>query len=476
MLQTVREPMSGIDLAWLRMESATTPMMVVAILTLASPISVSAVRELIERRLLRFARFTQRPIHDLTGTDWQTDPQFTLDTHVHGLVLPARAGQRQLESAASELASTRLDPAHPLWQIHVVERYRRGSAIIARFHHCYGDGAALVRVLGSLADQSRRSSPAPAEPTQAPLPSPASWLLVGPAVSLAEELVGGAFNIVSASLHALAHPSETAVLALQVSNATRELARIATLGDEPPTSLKGRLGVRKQVAWAATLKLDEVKTIGHALDSTVNDVLLTSVAGALGHYLRERESVDDDLVVRALVPINLRPLEPEPALGNRFGLVFANLPIGERDPLARLMKVHRDMENLKHSAQPLISLWLLTAMGMLPGVVETQAIDLFTSKATLVISNVPGPQHPLFLAGARIKQPLFWVPQAGRIGIGISLLTYNGRVHFGVMADDKLIADPRGVTQAFATEFEKLLLCVVSMQPGARHRRPPRHA
>jgi hypothetical protein len=114
-------------------------------------------------------------------------------------------------------------------------------------------------------------------------------------------------------------------------------------------------------------------------------------------------------------------------------------------------------------------------MGMLPGIVETQAIDVFTSKATLVISNVPGPKHSLFLAGARIEQPLFWVPQAGRIGIGISLLTYNGRVHFGVMADANLIGDPSVVTRAFATEFEKLLLCVVSMQPGVRRGGSPRH-
>ncbi len=473
MLEHVREPMSGIDLAWLRMESATTPMMVVAILTLASPVSLSAIRALIERRLLRFARFTQRPIHDFTGTDWQTDPQFTLDTHVHRLVLPARAGQRQLEAAASDLASTSLDPRHPLWQIHVVERYRRGSALIMRFHHCYGDGAALVRVLGSLADAHSPSASTSTPPPPSPFVS--SVPLVGSAVSWAEDFVAGALNLVSASLHALTHPKETAALAQQVSNATAELARIATLSDEPSTAFKGELGVRKRVAWAATLRLDEVKTIGHALDCTVNDVLLTTVAGALGHYLRQRGSVDEDMVIRALVPVNLRPLNAEPELGNRFGLVFANLPVGERDPVARLIRVHGDMENLKRSTQPLLSFWLLTAMGMLPGIVETQAIDVFTSKATLVISNVPGPKHSLFLAGARIEQPLFWVPQAGRIGIGISLLTYNGRVHFGVMADANLIGDPSVVTRAFATEFEKLLLCVVSMQPGVRRGGSPRH-
>ena len=151
--------------------------------------------------------------------------------------------------------------------------------------------------------------------------------------------------------------------------------------------------------------------------------------------LRRHGADIDGLIIRALVPVNLRAVEEQPKLGNEFGLVFASLPIGERNPVARLYAVHHDMEKLKHSSQAIVALWLLTAVGLLPGVVEDRAIELFTSKASVVISNVPGPRQPLYLAGARIEQQFFWVPQAGSIAVGISLLTYDGRVHFGFAAD-----------------------------------------
>jgi WS/DGAT/MGAT family acyltransferase len=197
-------------------------------------------------------------------------------------------------------------------------------------------------------------------------------------------------------------------------------------------------------------------------------VLLATAAGALGSHLRRGGANIDGVVIRALVPVNLRAAEEQPKLGNEFGLVFASLPIGERNPLARLYGVHHDMERLKHSSQAIVALWLLTAMGLLPGVIEDRAIELFTSKASVVISNVPGPRQPLYLAGARIDQQFFWVPQAGSIAVGISLLTYDGRVHFGFAADRKLIPAPREVARCFAEEFEKLLLCAVTAPPATQ--------
>ena len=222
--------------------------------------------------------------------------------------------------------------------------------------------------------------------------------------------------------------------------------------------LKRKLGSHKQVAWSPPLSFMEVKTVAAALECTINDVLLASVAGALGSHLAERGVNIDGLTIRALVPVNLRPAEEQPQLGNQFGLVFANLPIGERNPLARVYAVHQDMQRLKRSSQALVALWLLTAMGLLPGVIEERAIELFTAKGSVVVSNVPGPREPLYLAGARIAQQFFWVPQAGDIGVGISLLTYDGRVHFGLIADRNLIADPSDVARRFNDEFERLLL------------------
>jgi diacylglycerol O-acyltransferase len=464
MLSATHESMSGVDLAWLRMERPTNPMMVVGVLTLASRIKLARVRAIVAKRMLRFTRFRQLPVQDVSGAHWEDDPNFALEAHVHPLTLPSRAGQAQLEAATTELASTALDPRHPLWQMHVVERYRRGSAVIVRFHHCYADGMALLRVLASLTDTTPHTpSVVEAEPAHAS--AFATLPLVGSALSVMQAIGSEATGLVTASLHALTHPSEATALAKQIAGATAELARIAALSEDVTTPLKLGLGTRKHVAWTSPLSLSEVKTIGRALDCTVNDVLLATTAGAFGDYLRRTHDLSETLTMRALVPVNLRGPETQASLGNRFGLVFADLPVGEPNPVARLLSVHRSMQALKESSQPLLSFWLLAGMGLLPGAIETEAIDLFTKKATLVISNVPGPQYPLYLAGARVEEQLFWVPQAGSIGIGVSLLTYNGRVHFGVMADRNLITDPKSVCEAFAREFEKLLLCIVSQAP-----------
>jgi diacylglycerol O-acyltransferase / wax synthase len=471
------EPMSGVDLAWLRMERATNRMTIVGVLILSGRVRHDQLRALVQERLLRFERFRELPVHDALGTHWQSDRHFSLDAHVRSLKLPPRAGQAQLEAAAGKLASTQLDPRRPLWQIHLIEHYRKGSAVIARFHHCYADGIALMRVLLSLTDPAPGAAPA-GSASKSPVTaenSPGLLSLIAPLTNLAGSAISvmqrasqGAADLVGASLHTLAHPDQAALMARQIAVASRELADIALLPEDPATPLKGRLGMHKQMAWGDPLPLLEVKTVAAAFGCTINDVLLATAAGALGSHLRRGGASIDGVVIRALVPVNLRTIEEQPKLGNEFGLVFASLPIGERNPLARLYAVHHDMEKLKHSSQAIVALWLLTAMGLLPGVVEDRAIELFTSKASVVVSNVPGPRQALYLAGARIEQQFFWVPQAGSIAVGISLLTYDGRVHFGFSADRNLIPAPREVARCFAEEFEKLLLCAVTGRLATR--------
>jgi WS/DGAT/MGAT family acyltransferase len=466
-----RESMSGADLAWLRMERPTNPMMVVAVLILGGRLQRGTVRALLQERLLRFERFRQLPVHDALGTQWQSAADFDLDAHLQCLRLPLRAGQEQLEAAAGKLASKQLDSRRPLWQIHLVERYRRGSAIIARFHHCYADGIALMRVLLSLTDSqpiaprihadNARDDASSGESNPLAFLQPLTGLF-GSAVATLRDVSQDAAGLVGASLNMLAHPDRVAALAQQVATASSELANITLLPPDPQTQLKRRLSGHKQVAWARPLPLLEIKTVAQALGCTINDVLLATAAGALGAHLRQRGTPTDGMTLRALVPVNLRPAAEQPRLGNEFGLVFAGLPVGEHNPVARLYAVHYDMERLKHSSQALVALWLLTALGIVPGIVEDRAIELFSSMASVVVSNVPGPRAPLYLAGARIEEQFFWVPQAGHIGVGISLLTYNGRVHFGVVADRNLIPAPGEVARRFPEEFEKLLLQVIS--------------
>jgi WS/DGAT/MGAT family acyltransferase len=242
-----------------------------------------------------------------------------------------------------------------------------------------------------------------------------------------------------------------------------ELAHLGTMADDPPTRLKRPLSGIRRVAWAAPLLLDEVRTIGRVLGCTVNDVLVATLAGALGRYLQAQGDSVGGLTIRATVPVNLRAEDngSEEALGNRFGLVFVELPIGIRHPLERLYAVHSSMQTLKASVQAATTFGLLAAIGYLPAPVEPPAIALFSAKASLVASNLPGPREPLTLAGAAISQILFWVPQAGSIGTGVSMLSYNGRVQFGVIADSQMIPKPHELIEHVGTEFEKLILLVL---------------
>lgn len=461
------ESISPVDMAWLRMDRPTNPMVIVAVLILSEPLTHARLKSVLARHLLTFERFLERPVCDALSGHWQRDADFELDTHLRRLKLPPRAGEAQLQAAASRLASTPLDPARPLWQFHLVEHFGKGSAIIGRVHHCYADGVALMRVLLSLtkADSASSAPPAISKPNGA-----GPWSILAPIANALSSAIETTADVLNTSLRALAHPSQAATLAEQIADAMRELVKITLLPEDPPTPFKGELGRHKQIAWAPPVSFAEVRTVAHALGCTINDVLLATVAGAFGSYLQSRGTAIDALKLKALVPVNLRPPDQPPRLGNEFGLVFASLPVGERHPLARLYSVHRDMEALKHSSQAVVAFWLLAALGLLPDVIEHQAIELFTAKASAVISNVPGPREPLYVAGARIERQFFWVPQAGSIGVGVSLLTYDGAVHFGVVTDRHLIPHPEQITTRFVDEFERLLLHVLAGAAAARTR------
>jgi WS/DGAT/MGAT family acyltransferase len=459
-LRGKRDAMSKVDTAWLRMESPTNLMMITGVLMFDDRLELVALKKLLAERFLAYRRFSQKAVDSGSSASWETDRDFDLDWHVRLTALPGAAGKEELERLVSHLASTPLDHSKPLWQFHVVENYRGGSVLISRIHHCYADGLALVQVLLSLTDAN------PDAEQHAELAR--VWLKKdqGSVIDrLLEPTRAGIAKAVSAggkawgkTVEMWKDPEIAAGLAREGSEITRELAIALALPDDPPTKFKGPLGVSKRVAWAEPLPLEEVKTLGKALGCTVNDVLLACAAGALRGHLRDRGDDVDGVTIRATVPVNLRPLEHAKKLGNHFGLVFLDLPIGEANPLRRLERVAANMRELKRSRQAALTFGLLAAVGMAPVAVQRMALELFSRKATAVATNVPGPQMPLYLAGCRVRELMFWVPQNGSIGMGLSILSYNGNVYFGLIVDAKLVADPEDVVQRFAREFERLML------------------
>ena len=461
-----REPMSKVDTAWLRMESPTNLMMISGVLMFHDRLDIKKVRRLFAERWLAYRRFRQRAVDTANAAYWQTDPDLDMDWHVRLTALPGKADKIALEKWVSEMASTALDHSRPLWQFHVVDNYRFddghvGSVLLGRIHHCYADGLALVQVMLSLTDA------APKEKKQVELAK--VWLkndqgsvldrLLNPTraglakvLSLGEKAIGKGSELMQ-------DPALAAAMAKEGGEIARELTVALSLADDPPTAFKdGPLGFTKRCAWAEPMPLEDVKAVGKVLRCTVNDVLLACASGALRGYLLDIGEKVDGVTIRATVPVNLRPLEHAKKLGNHFGLVFLELPIGEGNPLRRLERVAASMRDLKRSKQAALTFGLLSAVGMAPSALQRFALEMFSRKATTVATNVPGPQMPLYLTGCKVEELMFWVPQNGSIGMGLSILSYNGRVHFGLIVDGRRVPDPEPIVQRFAAEFEKLTL------------------
>ncbi len=472
MSPTHHQRMSAVDTAWLRMDRADNSMMIVGVTVTEGRIRLAAFRRVIQKRLLHFDRFRHRPVADALGASWVEDEDFDLEWHVRSVVLPEPGDQQALEALVGELASMTLDPERPRWQMHLVEHYRGGSAWILRLHHCYADGIAMVRVLLSMTEDARGrplAEPPDGErrprgrrktvPPELPL---LDWIgrLSAPAGELVQSALAEGGKLLEQGLQQMLHPDEAGLAALHAGGMLGEFAKTLALPDDPATSLRGAMCGTKRVAWAAPLPLAEVRTVGKALGCTINDVLMATVAGALGSHLRERDALYAGVTIRAAVPVNLRRADEPTSLGNRFGMMFVELPIGLRNPLERLYAVHATMGRLKGSMQPPMVLAVLGALGLMPARVQDTVVELFSRKGSAVVSNVPGPAEPLFLCGQRVTEMYFWVPQAGSMGVGVSMFSYAGQVYVGMIADRTLVPDPAEVVGRFASEFEQLLLAV----------------
>src|SRR5262245_47489279 len=453
-----RERMSSVDTAWLRMDRATNRMSIVGVLIFDAPLDYDRFRHTLETRLLRYDRFRMRPVDGPTGAWWEEAPRFDIAKQLRRAKLAGGDGPQALQRFVAQLVPRPFDPRRPWWEFHLVERYGTGSALVARVHHSYADGIALIGVVLALTDRTAET-PADAAPTKPARPDRTD--------ADDEQPWGG---LLTKYAEVLRHPEQIMDYTRTAASVVTEVAQLATMADDSPTRFKGKVSVPKAVAWADPLPLDEVKAVGKVLGCSVNDVLLASVAGALRRYLVGKGEPVDGVEIRALVPVNLRAAS-DGKLGNRFGLVTVLLPVRLANPLARLYELHHQMEALKRSSQPLIVFALLGIAGLCPRWVQQEMLDVLANKATTVMTNVPGPQQPLYLAGARIENLMFWVPQSGNIGMGVSILSYNGGVQFGLITDAGIVPDPENVIAHFGPEVERLLLTVL-MEPWDAVRDP----
>lgn len=484
------ERMSRVDTAWRRMDSASNLMMIVGVWVIKPGVTYVDLANRLEDRLLKYPRFTQRVVEDAAGASWVKDRDFDLANHLVAERLPDTqtlpaagaathdihaAQQKALQDRLACLSMEPLNSQRPLWQFHLVENYQGGCALMVRIHHCIADGIALIAVTQSLVDGGKAP---PLRAVRSTRPDNAEdWLieqllkpLTGLAVKAMDRAGDGAVGAIDTLLdpqkrieQGLHQSVDAAKLAYQILG---DLAALALMPDDSPTSLKGKPGNGKRVAWCPPIPLDEVKAVGKALNCSINDVLLSCVAGAVGGYLKARGENVAGASIRAMVPVNLRPLDQAYKLGNRFGLAPLVLPIGIDNPVERVFEVRQRMGGLKGSLQPLLTFGLLAVAGLLIKPAQDAMLNLFSKKTTAVMTNVPGPSTKLKICGSTIEETLFWVPQSGSVGLGVSILSYGGGVQFGIVSDATLCPDPQRIIDRFGPEFAKLTVLALMLPWG----------
>ncbi len=449
-----KEKMSSVDQAWLRMDSPQNLMMIIGVQVFDRPLAYDSFKVVIEERLLRYKRFKQKVVTDATGAWWVTDKRMALDKHIVHTALPQPGSDAQMQALVARLATVPLDATRPLWQMHVVDNYNGSTAVVTRIHHCIADGIALISVLMSLMDGGQAP---PVQLGGAEVDANPWGSYLKPVTKSAIKAINTTQAAMTQSMKVMVEPDLATDYAQIGAQVLKDALKIGLMPDDSPTRFKGTPGTAKCVAWNKPLPLAEVKAVARALNVSVNDILLSCVAGAMRRYLQSHGDSTDGIEIRAMVPVNLRPLSQAHKLGNRFGLVPVSLPVGMSNPIARVQEVHKRMEELKTGYQAVLAYTVLGVVGMTPQGVQKVVLGMLARKATAVMTNVPGPNIPLRLADREVSQIMFWVPQSGDIGMGVSILSYNSGVQFGLITDAGLVPDPQTVIDFFEPEFERLI-------------------
>lgn len=459
-----RERVPSVDLAWRRMDDPTNLTVINGVLWFDRPLDVERFRQTLRERFLIIQRFRQKLVHNGATGHWEPDPDFDLDFHIRRESLEGEDDQEALRERVGELMSKPLDPDRPLWRFYVFEGFQGGSALLARIHHCVGDGLALMMVLLSLTDlhpddsevEDREENPLTALYHRARDEVQEKVEDLRTHLHHARERVE---KVLPEAVKLLLKPSEMLASTsawLKGLGSVQALGRLTFQWPDPESPFKGPLCEQKRVAWSRAVPVEEIQSLRDRLGGSLNDVLITAMSGGLRRYLLHRGEKPDGRSLRALVPVSIRPLEEMSDLGNRFGLVLLDLPVHIADPIERLAEVRRRFRKLHRSMEPVVAYKILSAMGQSPLGIQRFVMRFFTAKATAVMTSVPGPKQRLYLAGRELRGMMFWVPHPGALGLGISILSYAGEVRVGVAVDAGLVPDPQTLVDGFHQELEAM--------------------
>lgn len=433
------ERLTGADAAWLHMDRPTNRMVVNLVCWFDQTPDWGQLKTVLRRRLVdaypRFRQVVQEPsglLGPLGGPTWVLDDDFRLEDHLLHVSLDEPGDEAALHAYVERHIADALPPGRPLWQVHLVDGYRGGGALLLRASHALGDGTALMHVLLALADDDPTSD------------EQGSVALTAPPTDEPSEPSGTAAVRASAMDWATSFPRVLLGERHQLGAAAARvgsLTKLALVRQDRRTVLREPLGTAKRVTWTTPVPLGAVRAMASAHAATVHDVLLAVTAAALGHYLRERGS--DVAEIGAMLPFNLRPLD-EPMsrrLGNKFGLVYPDLPVAEMSLSDRVARVHATMARIKLARQANVVFGWVSSVGTTPRKVENLLIDRYAGMSSVIITNVPGPKRAISIAGSPVTGLLFWVPTSGPVGVGLSYVSYAGALTIGIMVDAQLVRD-----------------------------------
>jgi len=468
MSTTDRRRIGPVDTIWLNMDRPNNLMVITSLVFLESVPDWDDVRRVVQERFIdRYPVFSQRPVTSAIPIglpSWEYDPDFSLERHLVHERLEAPGDDEALQAHVDGYLHHPFERQHPLWEVHLIEGYQgSGAAVFFRIHHALADGIALTRVLLSMTDNGA-SVDDPAATEDGP-PAPTS--LVSAGVSLALDT--------AEQITRMTNPAELTT-ALGVGARTGKVVRDLLFINNPPNVVSGTPGLHKRLVWTQPVPLAPLKTVGRLAEATLNDVLMSAVAGALYRYQQEHGATPVDLVT--MVPVNVRPLDkPLPReLGNQFALVFFTFPSATEGRLARLAETKRRMDWLKRSPESVLTFGLIRAIGYSTPVLERYVVNFFANKAIGVTTNVMGPREPRTFAGVPVTGVLGWVPGSGTQTVGVCIFTYAGTVRLGFMVDVGVVPDPQSLLVAFEDEVDALVRLGRDGEDGTphahRHRNP----
>jgi diacylglycerol O-acyltransferase / wax synthase len=386
------------------------------------------------RQKLAFPPLTQaRPV-------WIDDPHFNPGYHVRHTALPEPASLEQLRNLAGRVLAQRLDRGKPLWEIWLVDNVEGGRfAMVTKTHHCLVDGVAGVDIATVLFDVAADPDPPPEPPPPwFPRPEPSAATLMADALA---ERASTPLDAVRFAADALAHPERTAEQLGRAAYGFSAMLR-AGLQGAPPSPYNVEIGPHRRFAWADG-DLAQFKAIKTQLGGTVNDVVLTVVTGALRTHMQANGHDVDGVELKAMVPVSVRAEAERGALGNRVTSMFAPLPVYADDPVERFGIVHEAMKGLKESGQAVGAELLTELAGFAPPTVLSQASRLQSSQRAfnVVVTNVPGPQFPLYMLGRKLLRIYPQVPLVRNTALGIAIMSYDGTLNFGLLGDYDTLPD-----------------------------------